>query len=90
MKTQRIQITNDVGLHARPAAAFVQTASQFESAISVRNVTTNTAWVDAKSILAVLSIGVGKNHEIELQVTGEDEARAEQALVEVIDREKES
>lgn len=90
MKTQRIQITSTVGLHARPAATFVQTASQFQSAISVRNVTANTDWVDAKSILAVLSIGVGKNHEIELQVAGEDEARAEQALMEVIDREQEA
>jgi phosphocarrier protein HPr len=90
VKTQRIQITNSVGLHARPAAAFVQVATRFQSMISVRNVTADTDWVDAKSILAVLSIGVGKDHEIELQVDGEDEARAEQALMEVIDREQEA
>lgn len=79
---QKITLTviNEVGLHARPASEFVKTANQFTSKVLVRNVTRETASVDAKSILSVLTLGVEKSHEIELTSEGEDEAQAIQAL----------
>ena len=79
---QRIQLTiiNEVGLHARPASEFVKCASRYRSDITVRNVTTDSAAVDAKSILSVLTLGVEKGHQIELTCEGQDETEALQAL----------
>jgi phosphocarrier protein len=69
-----------VGLHARPAALFVNVASSFQAAVMVRNATTSSEWVDGKSILGVLVLGVEKGHEIDLQIEGPDEVEATQAL----------
>ncbi len=80
MKSMQIACTNDVGLHARPAAVFVKTANKFKSRIQVRNVTRDKAFVDAKSILRVLSIGVEKDHVIEVTAEGEDETVAVETL----------
>lgn len=54
MQTNRIKINHSVGLHARPAAQFVQTASKYESEVTVANITNESAAVNAKSILLVL------------------------------------
>ncbi len=75
-----LQINNPVGLHARPAALFVQTAGEFQANVQVRNITRGTPFVDAKSILGVMSIGVAQGHEIEIVASGEDAAEALQAL----------
>jgi phosphotransferase system HPr (HPr) family protein len=72
MITQKLIVTNKVGLHARPAAVFVKTAGQFHADIRVRNLTRPSDWVTAKSILRVLTLGVEKNHEIEISAEGED------------------
>ena len=62
MAEATIQVKNKVGLHARPAALFVQTAAKFSSKIKVKNMTTNGNFVDAKSIIMVLTLGVMKDH----------------------------
>lgn len=85
MKKATLLIHSDVGLHARPAATFVQKASQFCSEISLRNLTTLSNWVNAKSILNVLALGVEKNHEIELQACGDDENLALESLSALVD-----
>jgi phosphocarrier protein HPr len=67
-------VTNEVGLHARPAAAFVKTANKYSSDISIvfgENVG------NAKSILTVLTMGVNQNAEIKIVAEGDD---AEEAL----------
>jgi phosphocarrier protein HPr len=69
-----MEINNRVGLHARPAAVFVKTASQFKSTISIE-VGSDSA--NAKSILSVLSLGVESGVVIKVVAEGED---AEQAL----------
>lgn len=76
MKSTGLTIANPSGLHARPAALFVRTAGGFRSAIQIRNVTRGTAAVDAKSILAVLGIGVSRGHAVEISADGADEAEA--------------
>lgn len=75
-----LPVNNDVGLHARPAALFVKTANQFHSKIQICNATRKTPYVDAKSILKVLSLGAEKGHEIAIQINGEDEKMAAQTL----------
>ncbi len=76
----RVQVRNPLGLHARPAARFVRTASRFQAHIRVRNLTRESPWVNAKSIGQVTSIGVRGGHEIALAAQGPDAEEAVQAL----------
>jgi len=85
MQKITLQVINEVGLHARPASEFVKLAGGFKADIKIRNTTTNSNLVDAKSILSVLTLGVEKNHEIELTAEGDDEVQALAALRELIE-----
>lgn len=80
MQLDTFVIKNKVGLHARPAALFVQTAAEFEAKVTVRNVTRDTSAVDGKSILSVMTLGVSQGHEIEITTEGADEQAALEAL----------
>ncbi len=80
MQSVTVTLTNRVGLHARPAALFVQTAAQFQSTITVRSVTRNVGPVNAKSILSVLTLGAEQGHVLEITAEGPDEAEAIAAL----------
>ncbi|RLC90850.1 MAG: phosphoenolpyruvate--protein phosphotransferase [Chloroflexi bacterium] len=74
-------VPNPVGLHARPAILFVQTASQFTAHITVQNVTHNRQSVDAKSMMQVVSQGTARQGErIRIVAQGEDAAEAVAAL----------
>lgn len=84
MIESRIVVKHKVGLHARPASVFVQTASKFDSDISIRNMTTHGESVDAKSILMVLTLGVMQDHEIELCAEGPDEQQAVDKLLSLV------
>jgi phosphotransferase system HPr (HPr) family protein len=85
MQQIRLKITHPVGLHARPASRFVRAAGRFKSSVRVRNATEGSDWVDAKSILRVLTLGVEQNHNIELQIEGADEAQAAEALAALVE-----
>ncbi|MGD8458634.1 MAG: HPr family phosphocarrier protein [Anaerolineales bacterium] len=76
MEKIKLVINNPVGLHARPATLFVSTTSSFDAKILAKNRTTSSEWVDAKSILMVLTLGVEQGHEIEVLAEGEDEKEA--------------
>ncbi len=80
MAEATIQVKHKVGLHARPASLFVQTAAKFSSVVKVKNLSANGNFVDAKSIIMVLTLGVMKDHEIQIQAEGADEADAVAAL----------
>jgi phosphocarrier protein len=82
MQEVTLVVRNKVGLHARPAAVFVQTAKKFKSAIWVAK---GAAEVDAKSILKILTLGVNQGTEIKIKTTGEDEEEAIKALQELIE-----
>ncbi len=76
-----LTITHEVGLHARPASMFVQTAAKFSSEIEVSH---GEKTVNAKSILAVLTLGAHKGAEITVKAEGEDAAGALKALEELV------
>lgn len=78
--TIELNVANPSGLHARPAAVFVRAASGFRSDIRVANLTTGSPPVTAKSIIGVLGIGVQRGHRIRLELDGEDEGLAAEAL----------
>lgn len=80
-----IPVKHNVGLHARPAALFVQTANKFSSTIKVKNLTAEGKFVDAKSIIMVLTLGVMKDHEILIQADGVDAESALDALKTLIE-----
>ena len=84
MVEAKIVVKHKVGLHARPAAAFVQTASKFSSQITIKNLTRGSDPINAKSILSVLTLGVLQNHEIQLNAEGPDEQKAVESLRELI------
>ncbi|TAF12223.1 MAG: phosphoenolpyruvate--protein phosphotransferase [Nostocales cyanobacterium] len=76
----RIKVTNKLGLHARPSAQFVATASRFKSQIKVQNLTRNTEAVRGDSINQVATLGVRQGHELLITATGIDAQEALQAL----------
>ncbi|MCE1252765.1 MAG: HPr family phosphocarrier protein [Anaerolineae bacterium] len=73
----QLEITNKVGLHARPASLFVQTANKYKSAITVINGDTS---VNAKSILSILTLGAEKGCILTIRAEGEDADAALQAI----------
>jgi phosphotransferase system HPr (HPr) family protein len=77
MSEVRLVIVDPAGLHARPAARFVQTASRFESRV-VLGIGDRTA--DAKSLVALLGLAVRPGSEIVLRAEGGDADRAVAAL----------
>jgi phosphotransferase system HPr (HPr) family protein len=76
-------ITNKSGLHARPAAIFVQTAARFQSKIVVR-FADKTA--NAKSIMGVMKLGVSTGDTIVVQAEGEDAEQAIASLTDLVHR----
>jgi len=81
MIQQEFTIQNKVGLHARPAAVFVQTAVKFKSNIIVEK---DGKEINAKSIIGVLSLGAEKGSKIIIKIEGEDEQEAMKALKELV------
>jgi multiphosphoryl transfer protein len=81
-----LAVRNPSGLHARPAALFVQVAGRFVSTISVENLDrAGGQSVNAKSILLVMTIGVGQGHRIRITADGQDAEQALVALQEAVD-----
>lgn len=85
MREARVTVTNDVGLHARPAATFVKKAAEFDSDITITNLTRSGEPVNAKSVVSVFKAAVAKDHEIRLTADGADEDSALAALVDLIE-----
>lgn len=83
-ETRTVVVEHETGLHARPASVFVQTASEFDADISVQKVD-DGAEVDAKSSIAVISLGVGPGEEIRIEAAGEDGAAAVDRLAELVE-----
>lgn len=77
MEQREYHITAETGIHARPATMLVQTASRFDSEISLEY---NEKSINLKSIMGVMSLGVGKNADVTITVEGSDETEAIQAL----------
>jgi phosphocarrier protein HPr len=78
MVERTIQVTNALGVHARPASKIVQTANAFKSKISLIKDVTNA---DAKSILHVMMLGANFGSSLTIKASGEDEQRAVEAII---------
>jgi phosphocarrier protein len=86
MQEATVVVRHEVGLHARPAALFVQLATKFESDIIVAKTQDDCGRaVNAKSILSLLTLGVNQGTAVRITATGQDEQEAVSALRELIE-----
>ena len=76
-----VTVNHEVGLHARPASLFVQTAAKFSSEIDVMH---GEKTANAKSILTVLTLGAQKGAEITIKAEGADAEEALTALAQLV------
>ena len=77
-----LTVKNRAGIHARPASLFVQKAKSFQSKIQLAF---NGKSVDAKSILAVMTLGAKNGAEVTITADGPDEAEAIAGIKELIE-----
>lgn len=82
MTSAEVVLHHAAGLHARPAALFVKTASRFQSTITVR---AGEKQVNAKSIVAVLTLGAKQGTTITITAEGPDEDTAVQELTRLVE-----
>ena len=73
MLKETFNIKNKLGLHARPAALLAQTASKFESKISLVR---DSQEIDCKSILGIMMLAIEFGADINIVVHGDDEKEA--------------
>ena len=81
--TREVTIINRYGIHARPAALFVKTASRFISEIMVEK---DGSVVSAKSIMGLLTIEGSIGSVLKLAATGPDAEEALDALQELVEK----
>ena len=74
---KKFVIGSKLGLHARPAALFVQTANRFNCDVEVRK---GRQKVNGKSIMGIMTLAAGAGAAITVRVSGSD---AKQALEEL-------
>lgn len=78
---KRLHIRSRQGLHARPAALFVQVANRFTSTIRVRK---GRHEVDGKSIMGLLTLAASRGSTIEVTTKGSDAQEAMAALEQLV------
>ncbi|EFG48853.1 phosphocarrier protein HPr [Aerococcus viridans ATCC 11563 = CCUG 4311] len=84
MQKQEFNITAETGIHARPATLLVQSASKFNSDI---NLEYKGKSVNLKSIMGVMSLGVGQGSDVVITAEGDDEEEAIQTIAETMKNE---
>ncbi len=82
MYKAEVTLNNQAGLHARPAAMFVQEAQKYKSTVSIEK---DNKVYNAKSLLGILSIGAAKGTKIRLMAEGDDEKEVIEALKALVD-----
>ncbi len=81
IKSDLITIHNETGIHARPASYLFQIANKYKAVIKLKK---GEKIVNAKSIIAILGLGVKHKEQIQIIATGEDAKEAIDKLVDAI------
>lgn len=84
MEKREFKVIAETGIHARPATLLVQAASKFSSDI---NLEYSGKSVNLKSIMGVMSLGVGQGSEISISAEGGDEKEAIDAIADTMKKE---
>jgi multiphosphoryl transfer protein len=79
-RTITLTVRNPLGLHARPAARFVQTAGGFDADVTVTNLTAGRGPASGRSLNAIATLGVRQGHEIAVVASGPQAGEALAAL----------
>jgi len=81
MARETVQVTNDTGLHARPASEFTKIASSLKCEVFIEK---DEKKINAKSILGVLSLAIVKDSKIDIITEGEGEEEGLEKLVKFV------
>ena len=82
--TKEFVVGNPLGIHARPASLFVQTAADFDSEITVTNLDSGHS-ADGKSVMSMLMLAAPQGTRLRVNITGQDAAAAMDALSKLIE-----
>ena len=82
---KKLIVKNKQGLHARPAALFVQVANKFDSRITLKR---DQEEVNGKSIMGILMLGAEQGTEVLLEVDGDDASDALAELERILNNEE--
>ena len=81
MIEKKVDITNKVGLHARPASLLVEAAHKFRSRVWIEK---DSQVADGKNIMSLLLLAADKGSSIKIRAEGSDAAEAVQTLVQLV------
>lgn len=84
MEKREFHIVAETGIHARPATLLVQATSKFNSDI---NLEYNGKSVNFKSIMGVMSLGVGQGADVTITADGDDAKEAIEAIADTMKKE---
>ena len=84
MEKREFHVIAETGIHARPATLLVQTASKYSSDI---NLEYKGKSVNLKSIMGVMSLGVGQGADVVISADGSDESEALAGIEETMKKE---
>ena len=84
MQKATIRVNGKDGLHARPAAEFVQLCKKLKSDVKLEK---NGTTIPGKSIIGIMSLGISRGEEVTVVAEGEDEAEAINAIKELLGKE---
>ena len=77
MTEREFTVTNEFGLHARPAGQVATLAAQFEANLEIAS---QNEWVSARSVLSMLSLAIGPGSLVRVRAEGPDEENAVDAI----------
>jgi phosphocarrier protein len=80
---RKVRITNRLGMHARPAMAFVDIANRYKAAITVRK---DAQVVDGKSIMQMMMLAATQGTDLEIEAAGADAEQAMDKLTGLVER----
>ena len=80
---KKLEIRNKLGLHARAAAALVQTVNKFSSQVTF---TKDGQTADGRSIMGVLTLAAPQGSKILVEASGADAEQALRAIERLVDR----
>lgn len=85
MAEKTFKVTCESGIHARPATQLVQTAGKFDSEITLEF---NGKSVNLKSIMGVLSFGIGQGSKVKIKAEGSDADKALSTITDTFKKEE--
>lgn len=83
--TRQVTVSNERGLHARPAMTFVDVANGFKSQVTVAREGPDPIEVDGKSVMAMITLEATQGTRLKLTVDGDDAEEAAGKLVELFE-----